>query len=105
MTPWRCGIEGCGAEFESPERLIEHQVEGHDPCECAICGETVHAGFPAIYHAFTEHTRADYLRSYDADSNDIRVREELIEEIEDELDVPALLESLGGDPVSTPTGD
>lgn len=105
MTPWRCGIEECGAEFESPDRLIEHQVEAHEPCDCSICGESFPAGFLAIYHAFNEHTRADYLRAYEADSNDIRIREEIIEEIEDELDIPTLLDSLGIDPVSAPAVD
>ena len=63
MAAWTCAIEGCGERFDSTERLIEHQVEDHDSCTCKVCGESFPAGFLAIRHAFSTHTRADYLRA------------------------------------------
>jgi len=95
MTAWTCAIEGCGEGFASADGLLEHQVEDHDPCTCKVCGGTFPAGFFAIRHAFGEHTRADYLRAYDADSDDIRAREAVADRIEEAVDLPALLDSLG----------
>ena len=96
MAQWACGIAGCGGTFEHPEALIRHQADGHPPCECAVCGETVPAGFLAIRHAFEAHTRAEFVRAYDADSTDIRQREEVLEDVEDAVDVTRLVTSLGG---------
>ncbi len=105
MTPWACGIVQCDASFEDAPALIEHQVFDHEPRECGVCGETVPAGFLAIRHAFDRHTRAEYLRAYDADSDDIRMRENVKELIEEAVDVPALLQELDiGDP-AVPTRD
>lgn len=94
MSGWACGIVGCDARFEEPSALVEHQVLDHDATVCGVCGKPVPAGFLAIRHAFDEHTRADYLRAYDADSDDIRVRENVKEAIEETVDVRALLDGL-----------
>jgi len=102
MTSWVCGIAGCGREFGTPEQLIRHQAEDHPSHECEVCGWSLPAGYLAIHHAFEEHTRADYVRAYDADSDDIRARERLLELIDERVDVPSLvngLETDGGDPV------
>ena len=95
MAAWTCAIEACGDRFESAEGLVRHQVEDHDPCTCEVCGDSFPAGFLAIRHAFEEHTRADYLRAYGASSDDIRAREEVADRVRAEVDVPALLDSLG----------
>jgi len=95
MSHWACGIVGCGSVFETPEDLIGHQVNDHGVCTCAICGETHPEGFLAIRHAFAEHTRAEYVRAYDANSDDIRLREQVKELIESQVDVPSILSQLG----------
>jgi hypothetical protein len=95
MEAWTCAIEGCGEQFDSADGLIEHQAGDHDSSTCKVCGESVPAGFLAIRHAFDAHTRADYLRAYGASSDDIRARERVTDRVEAEVDVPALLESLG----------
>lgn len=97
MGAWVCGIRGCGAGFEAVEDLIGHQVADHPRCTCAVCGESHPAGFLAIRHAFSEHTRAEYVRAYDAESDDIRLREEVKEAIEERVDVQAILNRLDGD--------
>ena len=96
MEQWACGIAGCGGTFDGPEALIRHQANQHPACECAVCGETVPAGFLAIRHAFEAHTRAEYVRAYDADSDDIRDREELLNYVEDRVDVFRLVSQLDG---------
>lgn len=96
MGAWACGIAGCGGSFEQPAALIRHQAVNHPPTECLVCGEAVPAGYLSIRHAFEEHTRAEYVRAYDADSDAIREREELIDLIEDHLDVPRLMSQLDG---------
>lgn len=97
MTYWVCGIRGCGASFEGAAAVVQHQARRHEDRECAVCGEEVSPGFLAIRHAFESHTRAEYLRAYDADSDDIREREELLELVEERVDVPGLLSGLGSD--------
>jgi len=94
MTAWACGIVGCGEHFETVEDLLSHQVADHGSCTCEICGETHPEGFLAIRHAFSEHTRADYVRAYDATSDDIRLRETVKELIEGQVDLPSLLNQL-----------
>lgn len=94
MTDWACGIAGCGAGFETAEDLISHQVTDHGECTCAVCGEARPEGFLAIRHAFSEHTRAEYVRAYDATSDDIRHRENVMELIEELVDVPSVLSRL-----------
>lgn len=97
MSPWACGIAGCGSAFERAEDLIRHQVGEHGRCECAVCGESHPEGYLAIRHAFDSHTRAEFVRAYDADSDDIRQREQVIDEIEDVVDVQSLLSQLDVD--------
>lgn len=91
MARWACGIEACGKDFDAVEALVTHQATDHPDCECKVCGESVPAGYPAIHHAFEEHTRAEYVRAYDADSDDIRLRENLLERVSDRIDLPSLL--------------
>ena len=97
MSAWSCGILGCGEHFESVEDLIDHQVGDHGQCTCAVCGESHPEGFLAIRHAFSEHTRAEYVRAYDADSDDIRLRERVKELIEEQVDVETVLDRIGVD--------
>lgn len=103
MTSWACGIAGCGEAFQRVEQLIRHQASDHPPSQCKVCGETLPSGFVAIQHAFEEHTRAEYVRAYDANSDDIRHREQIKDFIETRVDVPALIRHLqvGEDPAVT----
>jgi len=94
MAPWACGIVGCGGTFDDPQALIRHQAGDHPPCECQVCGETVPAGYLAIRHVFAEHSRAEYVRAYDADADAIREREALLDLVEHEVDVNRLLGQL-----------
>ncbi|MFB6093524.1 MAG: hypothetical protein ABEJ77_01095 [Halanaeroarchaeum sp.] len=86
MPPWTCDIGDCGATFDDVEALVAHQVAGHDPHRCRMCEDVVPEGFFAIRHAVEEHTRAEYVRHYDADSDDIRLRENLVETVEEIVD-------------------
>lgn len=97
MAPWTCGIAGCGRRFDGAEALIRHQVGDHPAADCRVCGETLPAGFLAIRHTFEEHTRAEYVRAYDANSDEIRIREQLLELVEEAIDVPGLLSQLDTD--------
>jgi len=97
MSDWVCGIVDCAASFSTAEALISHQVDDHVPCTCAVCGESHPAGFLAIRHAFSEHTRAEYVRAYDAHSDDIRLREGLIEDVEEIVDLSSVLNRLDVD--------
>ena len=94
MSAWACGILGCGEHFEAVEDLIDHQVSEHGQCTCEVCGEAHPEGFLAIRHAFSEHTRAEYVRAYDANSDDIRLRERVKELIEERIDVESVLSQL-----------
>ena len=94
MSAWACGILGCGEHFGAVEDLISHQVSEHGQCTCEVCGESHPEGFLAIRHAFSEHTRAEYVRAYDADSDDIRLRERVKELIEERVDVESVLTQL-----------
>ncbi len=96
MGAWACGITGCGASYEQPGPLIRHQAVNHPATECAVCGEPIPAGYLGIRHAFEAHTRAEYVRAYEADSDAIREREELLEVVEEHVDVPALVSQLEG---------
>ncbi|MFW5939072.1 MAG: DUF7565 family protein [Halolamina sp.] len=94
MSPWNCGIDGCGREFDGPEPVIVHQTTEHQRHECQICGTIVPEGYFAIRHAFDEHTRSEYVRAYDADSGDVRAREAVKEEIEENADLQSVVEQL-----------
>jgi len=87
MAPWTCGIDGCDGRFDSVENAIVHQTTEHQRHECKVCGTIVPEGYFAIRHAFGEHTRAEYVRAYDADSDHVRRRERVKEEIEAEADL------------------
>ncbi|MFW5918409.1 MAG: DUF7565 family protein [Haloferacaceae archaeon] len=94
MSPWACAIDGCDAAFESVEDAILHQATEHDRQECAVCGTVVPDGYFAIRHAFDEHTRAEFVRAYDADSDAVRRRERIKSEVEEAADMEAVLEQL-----------
>src|SRR6056297_2227493 len=94
MTPWRCGIDGCGTQTNSVEELIHHQTTDHKKHECQVCGSIVPDGYFAIRHAFEEHSRAEYVRAYDADSTAVRVREDIKADIEDEANLRDVVEEL-----------
>ncbi|WP_339102904.1 hypothetical protein [Haloterrigena salinisoli] len=91
---WECGIDGCGAVFEEVESTVVHQATEHERRECKVCGTVVPDGYLAIRHAFTEHSRAEYVRAYGASSEDVRKREELLEEIEDVANMQAIATEL-----------
>ncbi|WP_247729397.1 DUF7565 family protein [Halovivax limisalsi] len=93
---WECGIAGCGSRFDTVEDAIVHQASDHERRECKVCGSVVPDGYLAIYHAFTEHSRAEYVRAYGADSSDVRCRESLLDEIADVVDQEALSDRLDG---------
>jgi len=94
MAGWECGIAGCESAYADLTDLLAHQVSEHERHECRVCGTVVPDGFFAIQHCFDEHTRAEYVRTYDADSDDIRAREAVKEDVETEVDVAALRERL-----------
>lgn len=99
MSRWACAIVGCGSSFGSVEALLTHQVTDHDTHECEICGEAVPEGYFAIKHGLREHTRAEYVRFYDGDAAAIREREEVLDDVADELDPDVLEDLLGDEPV------
>ena len=92
--PWTCGIDGCGEQFEEVEAAIIHQTTDHARSECAVCGTVVPEGYLAIRHAFEDHTRAEYVRAYDANSDHVRQRERIKEEIEEAADLERVVEEL-----------
>ena len=91
---WTCAIEGCGHEAERVEDLLVHQATDHDRHECAVCGEVFPDGYFAIRHAFDEHSRAEYVRAYEADSDDVRHREAVVEAIEAAADIDEVVSRL-----------
>lgn len=91
---WTCGIVSCSDTFESVIDLVAHQARDHPPHTCRICEQVVPDGFIAIYHAFEEHNRAEYVKAYDASADDIRFREEVKTAIEERIDVSAVLEEV-----------
>ena len=95
---WECGIEDCGAVYDTPEDAIVHQTNEHERRECKVCGTVVPDGYFAIRHAFSEHTRAEYVRAYGASAQEVRDREEVRDAIEAEADLNAVVERLNGDP-------
>ncbi|MFB6126417.1 MAG: hypothetical protein ABEJ79_03845 [Halolamina sp.] len=98
MSRWNCGIEGCETAFDDAESAVVHQAAEHARHECQVCGTVVPEGYFAIRHAMDEHTRAEYVRAYDADAADIRHREEikdLVEKTADLREVVSQLESEG----------
>jgi len=98
MTRWECAIEGDSNQFDRVEELIIHQSTDHDRIECQVCGAVVPDGYFAIKHAFDEHSRAEYVRAYDASATEVRRRENIVESIEAEADMSEVIDRLeGGD--------
>jgi DNA repair exonuclease SbcCD ATPase subunit len=98
MVPWACGIDGCNAVFEDVESAVLHQTREHQRHECKVCGTIVPDGYFAIRHAFDEHTRAEYVRAYDADSAAVRRREQVKREIETEANLQTVVDRLDESP-------
>ena len=91
---WECAIEACGHRSDAADELLVHQATDHDPVRCEVCGTRVPDGYFAIRHVFDEHSRAEYVRAYDADSTAVRVREDIKAAIEVEADLRAVVEEL-----------
>jgi predicted nucleic acid-binding Zn-ribbon protein len=91
---WECAIADCDYSTGDAEELLVHQAEAHDRHQCAVCGTVVPDGYFAIRHAFSEHTRAEYLRNYEADTGDIRVRETVLTELEAAADIEAAVDRI-----------
>ncbi|WP_253738059.1 C2H2-type zinc finger protein [Halohasta salina] len=98
MPGWRCGIDDCDRGFEDVESLIIHQTTEHEKHECQVCGTLIPDGYFAIRHVFDEHTRAEYVRAYDADSAAVRRREEIQADVESTADLNAVVDELDGTP-------
>jgi len=94
---WECAIGDCGYATDDAEELLVHQASDHERHRCAVCGTTVPDGYFAIRHAFSEHSRAEYLRNYGADTDDIRLRERILKEVESVADVEGVVGRLGGE--------
>lgn len=91
---WECGIGDCASVFDDAESAIVHQVNEHERHECKVCGTLIPDGYVAIRHVLSDHSRAEYVRAYGASAEDVRVREELLEEIESDVDVATLSNEL-----------
>jgi hypothetical protein len=96
MASWECAIEGDEAAFDRVEDLIVHQATDHDRIECKVCGAVVPDGYFAIRHAFDEHSRAEYVRAYDATAADVRRRENVKEDIEQAADIREVVDRIEG---------
>ena len=94
MARWECAIEGDDDVFDRVEDLIVHQATAHDRIECKVCGAVVPDGYFAIRHAFDEHSRAEYVRAYDASAADVRRRESVKEAIEAEADIREVVDRI-----------
>jgi transcription initiation factor TFIIIB Brf1 subunit/transcription initiation factor TFIIB len=98
MSPWECGIDGDDRSFDRVEDLIVHQSTEHDRIECKVCGAVLPDGYFAIRHAFDEHSRAEYVRAYDATAQQVRRRENIKDTVEDAADIREVIDRLeGGD--------
>jgi hypothetical protein len=95
--PWECAIGGDGEQFDRVEDLIVHQSTQHDRIECAVCGTVLPDGYFAIRHAFDEHSRAEYVRAYDATAKEVRRRESVKDAVESEADIREVVERLEDD--------
>jgi hypothetical protein len=94
MARWTCAIGDDEATFDHVEELMIHQATEHERIECQVCGSVVPDGYFAIRHAFDEHSRAEYVRAYDADSGDIRRRESVKRRVEDAADIRDVVERI-----------
>lgn len=93
---WECGITGCGQQFDRIEDLLVHQTEAHERTECQVCGAIVPDGYLAIRHAYEEHTRAQYVRAYGASAEDVRIREQAKELVENHADLEEVATRIEG---------
>lgn len=91
---WTCAIEGCGRERERAEDLLVHQATDHERHQCAVCGDEFPDGFFAIRHAFDEHSRAEYVRAYEADADEVRHREAVVGAVEDAVDLDEVVDRI-----------
>jgi len=98
---WSCAIGGCDTETERVEDLVVHQAQDHERVQCPVCATVLPDGYFAIKHTFEEHSRTDFMRAYDADSEDIRQRESVIEAVESRADMEEVLSRLDADSPST----
>jgi len=96
MSRWECAIEGDDRQFDRVEELIVHQSQDHEHVTCKVCGTVVPDGYFAIKHAFDEHSRAEYVRAYDASATEVRRREDVKESIESEADMNEVIDRLEG---------
>ena len=101
MNGWECAIVDCGSTFGTVEALLAHQVTEHGTHECGICGEEVPEGYFAIKHGLNEHTRAEYVRTYDGDAAAIREREAILADVADALDADVLEDLLSDERADT----
>jgi hypothetical protein len=94
MAHWTCAIGDDGATFDEVEELMIHQATEHERIECRVCGAVVPDGYFAIRHAFDEHSRAEYVRAYDADAADVRRRESIKRRVEDAANIREVVERI-----------
>ena len=97
MARWKCAIEGDDATFDRVEDLMVHQATEHDRIKCKVCGAVIPDGYFAIRHAFDEHSRAEYVRAYDASAADVRRREKVKEAVEEVADIREVVDRLDGE--------
>lgn len=96
MARWECAIEGDTRTFDRAEDLVVHQATDHDRIECLVCGAVVPDGYFAIRHAFDEHSRAEYVRAYDASAAEVRRREKVKDAIEEAADIHEVVDRIEG---------
>ncbi len=94
MARWECAIRGDDATFDRVEDLIVHQATEHERIECKVCGAVVPDGYFAIRHAFEEHSRAEYVRAYDATAAEVRRREKVKEDVEAVADIREVVDRI-----------
>lgn len=96
MARWECVIQGCGQQFDGVEDALVHQATEHERHQCRVCGTVLPDGYFAIRHAFEEHTRAEYVRAYDASAQEVRQREEIKDAIETTADLRNVVDRIEG---------
>ena len=96
MPRWECAIEGDDHQFDRVEELIIHQSTEHERIKCKVCGTVVPDGYFAIKHTFDEHSRAEYVRAYDASAAEVRARENVKEAVEGTADMSEVIDRLEG---------
>lgn len=96
MTRWTCGIAGDSRTFDRVEDLVVHQATEHDRVECRVCGALVPDGYFAIKHAMDDHSRSEFVRAFEADSEAVRLREKVIDTVESEADLEEIVERVDG---------